>query len=479
MLRKIIFTLCALICVVGTSTAQEQDQKQEQGQRYVLDKVIAVVGNSPILYSEVKMNAEQLIERRRSEGYTLDRDPMNEVLENLMEQRLLAAQARIDSVSINVIAVNSQVSDHVNAMVEAAGGIAAVEREQSMKLFNLRENLRVKYEEQAYASGMRYEIIGDVVIVPGEVEKYYNNIPKDELPLVGDQYTYAQITRLPTSIDEAKRRVKERLLEMRGRVIRGETRFSILAQMYSVDPGSAYKGGEMSPQPSSAFVAPFAEALEGLRPGQVSEIVETEFGFHIIELIDKSGDLYHCRHILLRPTYTTDELSEPTQFLDSILVEIKRDSLSFEMAAKLHSDDKSSKMNGGIVSNHDLLQRYNANDPKLTVTKFLKEDFGARGYKSIDDFTALSKLSVGEISAPFATEDMVGNQMSKIVKLVEIIPAHSVSLELDYLKIEELALEDKKKKVLKDWMTEYIERMYVFIEPEYRSNDFDNKAWLK
>ncbi len=470
MSKKIIFTLCALLCA---------SSGWAQGQRVVLDKVVAVVGSSPILYSEVKMNAEQLVERRRAEGYTSDRDPMNEVLESLMEQRLLAAQARIDSVEINVIAVNSQVSDHINSMVDAAGGIAELEREQSMKLFNLRENLRVKYEEQAYASGMRYEIIGDVTIVPGEVEKFYNDRTKEEIPLIGDQYTYAQITKLPTSVDEARRRVKERLLEMRGRVIRGETRFSVLAQMYSVDPGSAYKGGEMSAQPSSAFVAPFAEALEALRPGQVSEIVETEFGFHIIELIDNAGGLYHCRHILLRPTYTSDELSEPTKFLDSILVEIKRDSITFETAAKLYSDDKNSKMNGGVVSNHDLLQRYNVNDPKLTVTKFLKEDFGARGYKSIDDFTALSKLKIGEISKPFATEDMVGNQLSKIVKLIDIIPSHPASLELDYLQIEALALDDKKQQVFDEWMTDHIEGMYLFIEPEFRSDEFENKAWLK
>ncbi len=470
MLKKIIFTLCALLCVVGAWA---------QGQRFVLDKVIAVVGNTPILYSEVKMNAEQLIERRRSEGYTSDKDPMIEVLENLMEQRLLAAQGRIDSVDVNVVAVNMQASEHINAMVEAAGGIAQLEREQNMKLFNLRENLRIKYEDQSFASGMRYSIIGDVTIVPGEVEKFYNNIPKEDLPLIGDQYSYAQITKMPSSIDEAKRRVKERLLEMRGRVVRGETRFSVLAQMYSVDPGSAYKGGEMTPQPSSAFVGPFADALESLKVGQVSEIVETEFGFHIIELIDKSGDLYHCRHILLRPTYTIEERNEPTEFLDSVLLEIKRDSISFEMAAKIHSDDKNSRMNGGIVSNHDLIQRYNINDPKMTVTKFLKEDFGTRGYKSIDDFTALSKLQVGEISAPFSTEDMVGNQLSKVVKLIEIIPSHPASLDLDYLKIEELALEDKKQKVLNEWLLDHIEGMYVFIDPEYRSDDFVNKAWLK
>lgn len=235
----------------------------------------------------------------------------------------------------------------------------------------------------------------------------------------------------------------------------------------------------MEPQPSSAFVDPFAEALEGLRAGQVSEIVETEFGFHIIELIDKSGDMYHCRHILLRPTYTTDEVYEPIKFLDSLAIEIKRDSISFEAAAKLYSDDVASKMNGGVVTNHDVLKRYNANDAKLTVTKFLKEDFGSRGYKSIDDFMALSKLNVGEVSKAYSTEDMVGNQLSKIVKLTAVIPSHAATLDQDYLKIEALALRDKQDRVFQAWLDKHIKSMYIRIAPEFRGGEFENEAWLK
>ncbi len=448
-------------------------------QRVVLDKVVAVVGNSSILYSELKVNAEQLRERRREEGYTSDRDPLNEVLESLLEQRLLTNQARIDSVEISQLYINQSIKEHINSMVSEAGGIAELEAEEGMKLFSIRENLRTKYEEQSLAQGMRREVTGKVTIVPSEVERYYKGLKSEDIPLVGDQYTYAQITKHPSSIDEARRRVKERLLEMRQRVITGQARFSTLAQMYSVDPGSAFRGGEMTPQPASAFVGSFAETLETLREGQVSEIVETEFGFHIIELIDKQGELYHCRHILLRPIYTAEETTEPTRFLDSISREIRRDSITFEAAAKLHSDDVDSKMNGGIVSNHDLLKRYQAYDAKLTVTRFLKEDFGARGYKSIDDFMALSRLRPGEISSAFATEDMVGNQLSKIVKLIEIIPAHRANIDQDYLKIESMALEDKKTRVYNEWLTRHIRTMYVYISPEFRSDEFENKTWLK
>ena len=249
--------------------------------------------------------------------------------------------------------------------------------------------------------------------------------------------------------------------------------------MYSVD-GSAIQGGEMQPSPSSFFVRPFAEALEKLKPGQVSEIVETEYGFHIIELIDKQGELYHCRHIVLRPTFTREELMQPSRELDSIANLIRKDSLTFEAAALRFSDDASSKMNGGIVSNHDVLERQGVYDgARMTATRFLKEDFGAEGGKSLEDYNALRRLRVGEISESFQTMDFKGNQLSKIVRLVEIIPAHTASLVDDYVRLEEMALAAKQDKVYREWLNRKIESMYIYIAPEYRHADFENKNWIK
>ncbi|MFI3281075.1 MAG: peptidylprolyl isomerase [Rikenellaceae bacterium] len=450
-----------------------------QPKKVMLDKVVAVVGGSSILYSEVRDYAEQLVAQRRQQGYTTDRDPMNESLEALMSQSLLYNQALIDSVEINAADIAFNVENIVNQMAEEAGGTRELEKQHNMAIFNIKSNMRQNYEEQYYAQAMRQDVIGKVSVIPGEVEHYYKSKSKDSLPTIGEQYVYAHITRFPESIDEAKRRVKTRLLEMRERVISGDTRFDALARMYSVDPGSAYRGGEMEPQPANGFVEPFANALTALQPGQVSEVVETEFGYHIIELIDVKGSLYHCRHILLRPVYTAMELSEPTKFLDSLVGKIQSDSLTFEMAAKMHSDDAASKMNGGIVSNHDLLERYSMGDAKMTVTKFLKEDFGNRGYKSIDDYKALMTLKEGEISNAFTTEDLVGNQLSKVVKLVKVIPAHRASLDEDYLQIEEMALKEKQDKVFNAWLSKKIDAMYVSIDPEFRSDEFVNENWLK
>ena len=272
-----------------------------QKRQVMLDKVVAVVGGSSILYSEVDDYARQLTEQRRQEGYTSDRDPMNEALEALMTQKLLYNQAQIDSVKVNDADIMARVEEQVQQMVEAEGSIPQLEAKHHMPIFNIREIMRQRYEEQAYANSMQTEVVDKVSVIPGEVERFYKSISKDSLPLVADQYVYAQITKFPKSIDEAKRRARERLLEMRERIITGDAKFDLLARIYSVD-GSALHGGEMEPATLQTFVQPFADALSELKPGQISEVVETQYGFHLIQLIDKKGNLYHCRHILIRPT---------------------------------------------------------------------------------------------------------------------------------------------------------------------------------
>ena len=475
MIRKIMFVaMAATIFMFTTETLQAQERRQ-----VMLDKVAAVVGGSAILHSEILEYAEALTAQRRQMGYTSDRDIINESLEALMEQKLLYNQALIDSVEVNNGEIVTRIENYVQSLIAEEGGIAQLEAKEHMPIYTYREMLRQRYEEQAYAQAMKQSIVGKVVVVPGEVERFYNSVDKDSLPVIGEQYVYAHITKFPTSLKEAQQRTKERLLDMRERVITGKTKFSVLARMYSLD-GSAMYGGEMEPMPSSYYVRPFAEALEKLKPGQISEIVETEFGFHIIELIEKKGDVYRCRHILLRPTFTRDELMEPANQLDSIANLIRRDSISFESAALQFSDDATSKHNGGIVSNSDILARMGVYDgARMTATRFLKEDFSAQGGKSLDDYAALMRLKEGEISNSFQTTDLMGNQMSKIVKLVEIIPAHVASLGDDYIRLEEMALQQKQEKIYRTWLDDKIKSMYVYIDPAYRSDEFENKNWIK
>ena len=467
MFKKGILAALILISAAGASAQRRQ---------VMLDKVVAVVGSSSILYSEVADHARQLTAQRRAEGYTSDRDPMNEALEALMTQKLLFNQAQIDSVKINAGDIASHVEEQVQNMIEAEGSIPRLEAKHHMAIFNIRENMRQRYEEQSYASSMQNEVVSKVAVIPGEVERFYKSIDKDSLPTIAEQYVYAQITRFPKSITQAKQRTRERLLDMRERVITGKAKFENLARMYSQDPGTMMRGGEMDPAPLASLDSSFAAALENMKPGQISEVVESQFGFHIIQLLDKRGQLYHFRHILLHPVFTSDELSETLTQLDSIADLIHKDSITFEKAALLYSDDASSKMNGGLVSNHEVLERYMP-DAKMTVTKFLKEDFGH--FNRLPDYNALIQLEPGEVSGAFLTEDMLSNQMGKIVKLVEVIPAHTASLNEDYLRLEEMALHDKQERAFREWLSKKIDGMYVYIDPEFRDGEFENKHWVK
>lgn len=475
-MRKIVYAIVAFIAfsfITNGATAQQQRRQ------VMLDKVVAVAGGSSILHSEMAEYADALVAQRRQMGYTSDRDPMNEALEALLEQKLLYNQALIDSVEIDNSGIASRIEEYVQTLINEAGGIAELEAKEHMPIFTYREMIRTRYEEQAYAEAMRNTIVGKITVVPGEVERFYKSADKDSLPTIGEQYVYAHITKFPASLKEAQQRTKERLLDMRERIITGQTKFSVLARMYSMD-GSAMYGGEMEPMPAQYFVRPFAEALEKLKPGQISEIVETEFGFHIIELIEKRGEVYRCRHILLRPTFTYEELAQPARELDSIARLIRLDSLSFDEAALRHSDDAISKYNGGIVSNSDVLARMGGyGGARLTATRFLKEDFSAQGGKSLDDYAALMRLRVGEVSDSFNTTDLMGNQMSKIVKLIDIIPAHTATLEDDYIRLEEMALNQKQESVYREWLSSKIKAMYIYIDPEYRSGEFENKEWIK
>jgi peptidyl-prolyl cis-trans isomerase SurA len=266
------------------------------------------------------------------------------------------------------------------------------------------------------------------------------------------------------------------MLELRERII-GGTRFDVMARMYSVDPGTSNQGGEMDFMPLDALVKPFADALSKLQPGQISEIVETENGFHIIQLIEKKGNLYKCRHILLKPIFTPEELTETNVFLDSLANRIRIDSVTFEKAAMQHSDDKYSNQNGGVVTNHEFLEQLGYGDTSYSQTKFSRDDLGQLGMEG--DYMIIRDLRPGEISDAAQAADLRGNVLGKIIKLIEIIPAHPAGMKDDYLRIEQMALQDKQMKEFRAWVDNKIGSMYIRIEPEFRNGEFENKNWVK
>lgn len=440
-------------------------------QTVVADKVVAVVGNSAILYSEVVDYSNQILAQRKERGYTSDRDPMSEAIESLLMQKLLYNQALIDSVEINTAMVLENVEKRVEMMIEEVGSISALEKDAGKPIFEIKADMRRMAEESQYAQTMQQTIMQKVTITPGEVEKFYNSLRTDMLPIIPEQYVYSQITKFPSSITQAKQRTRERLLEMRERVI-GGTRFDMLARMYSMDPGSALQGGEMDYITLERLEKPFAEALAKLQPNQISGVVETVYGFHIIQLIDKKGEQYKCRHILLRPTFTDYELADDLNMLDSLRTEIAEKRITFEEAALNHSDDKYSKQNGGLVTNHEMLEVYGANDTSYSRTAFYKEDLGR-------DYAYMRGLEPGDMSVPFQSSDMRGNTLTKLIRLDNIIPAHTASLANDYLQIEQIALQDKQQREFEKWLNKKISTMYVRIDPMISTEEFENKNWIK
>ena len=437
-------------------------------ERYTVDKVAAVVGNSAILYSELCEAADYLEQEQRAQGYTPDKDPMIQSLEFLLTQKVLYNQALIDSVQISMESVMARTDQYMSMMEEQAGSVAALEEQLGQPSFAIRQRMKERFEEQEYARAMRQEIDGKVTVTPGEVERFYRQHDKDEFPIVPQQYVYAQIVRFPTSSTAAKQRVREQLLDMRERIING-TRFDLLARMYSID-ATAMRGGDLGWMPLQAWVQPFADAVEKLQPGQISEVVETEFGFHIIELLEKKGDKYHARHIVLRPVYTPDELAADGRFLDSLAQQIRDGKITFEEAALQYSDDKYSRQNGGVVTNSEQLEQQGTGE--LPKNKFMREELQ-------NDYPALSQMKVGEISPSFQSYDGYGNVLNKIVKLIAIIPAHTANLSEDYTEIESLALQAKREEEFQKWLNSKIDGLYVRIEPEFRDADFDNKNWVK
>ncbi len=455
--------LSAVLALLSLQNAKAQ-------QKYTGDKIIAVVGNSMILWSDLADAMNGLEEQRRLQGVTSDKDPQCEALEYLLMQKMLANQARLDSVDINYGMIQSMVDGRVTELIEQFGSMSELERIYRKRVYDIEDDLRLVLTDMHLAQRMEDEIKDDVLIVPSEVDRYFRGMSKDSLPMIPEQYVYAQIVMYPPSLEEAKFRARERLLDMRQRIINGD-RFETLARLYSHDPGSAARGGEMDPQPKEAFVKPYGDAIATLRVGQISEVVETEFGFHIIELLGKSGSNYHTRHILIRPEYTLEEITETALRLDSVANRIRSGELTFERAALEYSQDDFSKYNGGVVTNHEIVQLYQAG-AKYTSTRFNKEDL-------MYDHAALVALSPGEVSDSYQSYDLRGNQLVKIVMLKEVIPSHRANIREDYGIIEEMALADKQERVFQEWLRKKIAAMYIRIDPEFIGCDFENKGWVK
>lgn len=426
----------------------------------LIDKTIAVVGNEMISLSEL----EQEILYMRMQGMYSDKNMRCEQLERMLENKLFLMQARVDSLSVNQEMVASTLSQRIDAMRTQLGGDENVEKTYGKPLYKLRQEWKQQMEDMSLTQQMQQQISSQVPeLTPHDVKQYLAETDPADLPMVPIKYQLSQICIYPDR-EAANLAVKEKLLGIRERIMNGE-KFSTLARIYSEDPGSARKGGELGLASKSIFWPAFSDAAMSLKPGVISQIVETPDGFHIIEVLEKKGDMFNARHILIKPSYTDEDRQKAFKTLDSLKTEIQNNAVTFQMAARFYSQDAQTKTNGGQMA-----------DP-YTGSSYFEID-----QLKPEDYAAIKDLKEGEISEPVQSTDNEGrngNTVYKIIKVDKIIPAHTASFDKDYSELLEEARSKKQEAAIDQFINGKIKTTYIIIDPLFKNCDFSREGWNK
>lgn len=451
---RLIFKGAAVLALSAMSLAASA-QKYPNG---IIDKTIAVVGNEVIMISQL----EEEVQMMKAYGMMSDKSGRCEILESMMSSKLFLMQSRLDSLEVNKDQVESQLSQRIDQVRTSLGGDEAVEEYFSKPIHKLRQEWRQALEDQTLTQQMQQEIAKKVPeLTPYDVQKYVDATDPADLPVVPIKYQLSQICIYPDR-EAANLAVKERLLAIRERIINGE-KFSTLARIYSQDPGSARKGGELGMASKSIFWPVFSDAAMSLKPGVVSQIVETPDGFHLIEVLEKKGDMFNARHILLKPEYTSDDREKGFRVLDSLRTELNKEAISFELAARFYSQDPATRTNGGQMA-----------DPNTGSSYFEIDQLKPQ------DYAAIKNLEVGEISEPIESldnEGRDGNLVYKIVKVDKILPAHPASFQTDYTLLLDEASAAKSAEAIDDFINSKIKTTYIVIDPLFKDCVFERDGW--
>lgn len=467
-MRKRVINISTLIVLMCAVCLNVQAQKK---QSFVADRVIAVIGDRMILQSDLQMAEAYMKEQNKipfSEQFS--EEEIASLLNQMMTQKLLAAQAQLDSLSLPEARVITSVQERLNEMISQAGSTQALEQQRKKPLYMLRTEMEEQMREQMLSQLMIQEVQGKVIVTPDEVKSIIKGISKDSLPLIPEQYEYSQIVIKAPSNEKTRTAVKEKLLDIRDRIMKGAN-FAALATLYSDDPQTAKKGGEMVATPQMV-VAPFADAMVSLPLGGVSNIVETEYGFHIIQLIskNKTNGEYTVRHILLRSKFEAEDIQNAMMQLDSIKKVIEDKNITFEKAAEKYSHDENTKFTGGIAVNSIMANA--TGSAKMKSTKFFIDDLRY-------DYEALAKLKEGELSAPFQTYDDSENIVYKVVRLDKRIAEHTADIKQDYIELVDVAKKIRMDQAFSKWLKAQKSKMYVRIEAPYNQYSIIKEAWDK
>ncbi len=424
-----------------------------------VDGIVAIVGDNIILKSDIENQYYQL-----KSQYKTYNDPNIKctILEDLLFQKLLLNRAQLDSIEISESEVMTNLDRRITYFIAQVGSQQKLEDYFGKTILEIKADFKEQLRDQMMTEKMKNKITGDIKVSPQDVKTFFDNLPKDSLPTYPMQYELQQIVVNPPVSDQEKWRIRKQLNEFRDRVENNGENFATLAILYSEDPGSAKKGGELGFVGRGDLVPEFAAAAFNLKnPGDVSRIIETKFGFHIIQLIDRQGEKVNVRHILLIPKVDNKSLLKARSKLDSIRNLIQIDSLSFYNAAKKFSDDEQTKNNSGTMIN-----------VKTGKTRLSLDDLD----KTTQDI--VSHLKINEISTPFLTTNLQGKQVFKIVKVINKIPPHTANLKNDYQDIQNMCLAAKKQDKINEWIKEEINKTYIHIDNSFVKCPF-NYQWIK
>ena len=406
-------------------------------------------------------------------GNQVKGNPYYVIPEELVVQKLFLHQAVIDSIEVTDAQINSHVDNRINEMVLSAGSKEKLEEYISMPMSQIREELHDRYKDELTVEKMREKLTEDVKVSPAEVRRYFKDIPEDSLPLIPTQVEVEILVQHPNIPEEEINRVKEELRGFAERVTNGSMPFSTLAILNSEDQETKLQGGELPYMGKGELDPAFANVAFSLTdPKKVSKVVESEYGFHIIQLVDKRGDKIKVRHILRKPVVAQKDIDAALLRLDSIADDIRNEKFSFEDGATLISDDKDTRSNHGLMTN----QKRNSDGTPMQTSKFeMRElaNFSPELARVVDG------LEIGEISKPFKMTDRQSKTVCAIAKLKSRIKTHRASISEDFQVLREIVLNKKKENLIDEWIRNKQKTTYIRIHEDWRDCDFEYPGWVK
>lgn len=447
---------------VPSADSAKTDEPAAISEASVVDEVIWVVGDEPILKSDVEVTRLQ----SEADGVTYSGDPDCSIPEQIAVQKLFLHQAAIDSIEVSESEVMSGIDEQINYWISMIGSREKLEEYRKQSVSQMRQQMHDDFKNRQLIQKMKEQLVKDIKVSPAQVRRYFSDLPADSIPFVPTEVEVEILTQQPKIPLEEINKVKDELRDYTDRVNKGETTFSTLARLYSEDPGSARMGGEMDYVGRGMLDPAFANVAFNLTdPKKISKIVESEFGYHIIQLIDKRGDKIKVRHILRKPVVSQESIDKALSRLDSIGSDIRGGKFTFEAAVPVLSDDKDTKNNRGLMAN--------TSQAGVRTSKFQMKDLPTEIARVIDT------MKVGEVSQPFQMINSRGKTACAIVKLVSRVEGHRATITEDFQVMQDVVLAKEREKTLHDWVVNKIKSTYVRMNDRYKNCKFEYQGWVK